>query len=631
MHFNRVRHLFTYLVVAILSTEPAHAALAYLAAAVANESTIVLDHGEYGFSSDSHHRPGEWKSVAFPMVPKRYASSRDPTTYPTAWARMKFDRRSLEAGNLALFGDMMKENFSLYLNGVQLYRSSTDADSAEFGWYRPMVVRLPEKLLRADDNEILLRGEPAAELPMGVGRIRIGAASELRDTYQRRFQFKITGPQTINGILVMFSLGFLLLWAGRPKDVVFGWIALVGFVWWFRNLHYFVGWVPMNTNLFWQLSMDAIFALVAAAYGFAATFFGVVRQKRLIGFILAVSFLAGVSRYLANALGVSDVPSFLVLLPLSLSVLYLLVSACWRAPALENIMMIAAVAVATIFGFHDLGAIKLAWIGIGFFLMPYGSLLVFAAFSFALGRRMLTAFSEVEDVNRTLELRVGEITDSLTQSEAERATLRVNVAVDSERARLMREIHDGIGSSLTTALAGAKQRNESPDTIATLTRSLSDLRIGVDSLEPIDGDVVLLLASLRHRMERELKGAGLVFRWNVEQVPQLAWLDPVCALHILRILQEAIGNALVHAQAEFVEARCCAALDAGIEGILIEIADNGIGFDTVTASRGKGMMNMSGRAEAINAKFACRSIPDAGTAISLWLPLDRRLGPRLTN
>ena len=244
---------------------------------------------------------------------------------------------------------------------------------------------------------------------------------------------------------------------------------------------------------------------------------------------------------------------------------------------------------------------------------------------------MLTAFSEVEDVNRTLELRVGEITDSLTQSEAERATLRVNVAVDGERARLMREIHDGIGSSLTTALAGAKQRNESPDTIATLTRSLSDLRIGVDSLEPIDGDVVLLLASLRHRMERELKGAGLVFRWNVEQVPQLAWLDPVCALHILRILQEAIGNALVHAQAEFVEARCCAALDAGIEGILIEIADNGIGFDTVTASRGKGMMNMSGRAEAINAKFACRSIPDAGTAISLWLPLDRRLGPRLTN
>ena len=69
--------------------------------------------------------------------------------------------------------------------------------------------------------------------------------------------------------------------------------------------------------------------------------------------------------------------------------------------------------------------------------------------------------------------------------------------------------------------------SESPDTIATLTRSLTDLRIGVDSLEPVDGDVVALLANLRHRMERELKGAGFAFALKVDASWRDDWDFPV--------------------------------------------------------------------------------------------------------
>jgi signal transduction histidine kinase len=188
---------------------------------------------------------------------------------------------------------------------------------------------------------------------------------------------------------------------------------------------------------------------------------------------------------------------------------------------------------------------------------------------------------------------------------------------------MMREIHDGIGSSLLTALANAKHRNESPDTIATLTRSLTDLRIGVDSLEPIGGDVVALLANLRHRMERELKGAGLTFVWKVNAAPPLPWLDPVGALHILRILQETIANCLRHSEGATIEVRCGPSSRDGAAGILIEIADNGIGFDPAGTSRGKGLANMAARAEALNASFSCTSAIGAGTTISIWLPLER--------
>jgi signal transduction histidine kinase len=287
-------------------------------------------------------------------------------------------------------------------------------------------------------------------------------------------------------------------------------------------------------------------------------------------------------------------------------------------------MMFGAIVLSLAFSFHDmLFSFNLSR-GAGLFLQPYGGLAIFAAFDVALTSRLQTALVDVEDVNLKLEARVAEITESLAESEEARAKLQVAHAVDGERERMMREIHDGIGSSLLTALAHAKHRNESPETIATLSRSLTDLRIGVDSLEPIDGDVVALLANLRHRMERELKGAGLTFVWKVKAAPPLSWLDPIGALHILRILQETIGNSLRHSEGATIEVRCEPSSQAGTAGILIEIADNGTGFDPARVSRGKGLANMAARAEALNARFSCASEVGAGTTISIWLPLEQR-------
>jgi signal transduction histidine kinase len=68
-------------------------------------------------------------------------------------------------------------------------------------------------------------------------------------------------------------------------------------------------------------------------------------------------------------------------------------------------------------------------------------------------------------------------------------------------------MHDGLGSNLMSALVLAEQGRLSRDAVAGLLREcLDDLRLVIDSLEPIGNDLVTLLALLRHRLARRPGG-----------------------------------------------------------------------------------------------------------------------------
>ncbi len=538
---------------------------------------------------------------------------------PSAWVRYHFDRAA-DGDRLSLSTEFMRERFTIYLNGVDIYRTNGNADDRNLAWHHPLFLPLPQTLLRKGSNTLMFRLQSVPERPLAIGKVVVGPDVLLRRSTNRQIMFETTAPQVINGVLAILTLGTLLFWLVRPQEQVFGWLALVGALWWFRNLHYFIASPPFREVLFWHMTTDSIFVLQAAVYGFAATFLDIPNRKKIILIVAGGSALAIGIRHLLVLAGRPDFASFLLTIPVTFAVLYALAVACLRLPRIENLLMLAAVAIATAFGFHDLMMSVNSPYTAGVYLQPFGSLLVFSAFGFALGRRMLLALAVNENVNAVLERRVAAAMAELERSEAIRRELQVANAVESERERMMREIHDGIGSSLITALAVAERLQESPGTISTLKRSITDLRIGVDSLEPIDGDVVMLLASLRHRMERELTAAGLTFVWKVENVPGLAWLDAVAALHVLRILQEAIGNILAHAGAATIEVSCSRVHWHDRDGVQITIADNGHGFDPDRIDGGRGLSNMHARAEALNATFTCKSSPVDGTAISLWLP-----------
>jgi len=114
-------------------------------------------------------------------------------------------------------------------------------------------------------------------------------------------------------------------------------------------------------------------------------------------------------------------------------------------------------------------------------------------------------------------------------------------------------------------------------------------------------------------------------RWQVPDLPRLDWLDPRCALHILRILQEALTNATRHTQADDIALRAVA--DA--TGVTLHLCDNGPGFDPDQAlhNGGRGLRNQLRRADAIGARLhwqqGAAAPGRAGTCVTLWLPLRR--------
>ena len=106
-------------------------------------------------------------------------------------------------------------------------------------------------------------------------------------------------------------------------------------------------------------------------------------------------------------------------------------------------------------------------------------------------------------------------------------------------------------------------------------------------------------------------------------VPPLAWLDAVNALHVFRILQEAIANIVKHSGAGEISVTCHTHAQNGRGGVQITLSDNGIGFDLNAKPMGRGLANMASRAISVHGEFAVESRIGGGTTTLLWLPFER--------
>jgi len=150
---------------------------------------------------------------------------------------------------------------------------------------------------------------------------------------------------------------------------------------------------------------------------------------------------------------------------------------------------------------------------------------------------------------------------------------------------------------------------------------MDDLKLAIDSMESVDADLLLLLATLRFRLAPRIESAGVALRWEVQPVPALPWLDPGSALHILRIMQECIANVLRHTRATTI----CFSTESAGEGVSVAIEDNGGGFEVEEALRrgGRGLRNQQQRAAAIGGTVSW-SAGSHGTRFTLWLPLQRK-------
>lgn len=237
------------------------------------------------------------------------------------------------------------------------------------------------------------------------------------------------------------------------------------------------------------------------------------------------------------------------------------------------------------------------------------------------------ATAAVRQANTSLAQRLQEREAELTASHQRLREVERRQTLAEERQRIMQDMHDGMGASLSSALWSVERgRLDRTGLTDVLKGCIDDLKLAIDSMEPVESDLLLLLATLRYRLGPRLESTGIALLWEVRDVPALPWLDPKAALHILRIAQEALANTIQHAEA--TEVRVSTGSDTA--SITVEIADNGRGFDAATvltraarsasAGVGKGLSNQLRRAKAIGAELHWTSDP-SGTRMTLRLPL----------
>jgi two-component system CheB/CheR fusion protein len=209
--------------------------------------------------------------------------------------------------------------------------------------------------------------------------------------------------------------------------------------------------------------------------------------------------------------------------------------------------------------------------------------------------------------------------------DCKRLEREILVSVELERQRLGRELHDGLSQLLTAAkfkLGWMRRELERQMPVEAaevagledeINRALEQARDMAHGLNPAS----LVARGLVAALEDLARGVARTFQMDcVCQCPHPMHIrDQDVALHLYRIAQEAVQNAVQHGRAR----RIVIALTEGEGCGRLDILDDGVGFCPGTLPAGMGLRNMEARAKAIGGRLAVRPRSGGGTLVNcLW-------------
>jgi signal transduction histidine kinase len=191
-------------------------------------------------------------------------------------------------------------------------------------------------------------------------------------------------------------------------------------------------------------------------------------------------------------------------------------------------------------------------------------------------------------------------------------------AVAEERARVAREIHDGLAQYLFTISTHASMLEGGSAPEGTIRRlkdaaalAQQEARFAILALSSASGNAPFD-AALRRYLDVLTADGELAVELEVDPGVQLA---PDEQIEVFRIVQEGLANIRKHAGAETAE------VWIGRDGRrrLVRILDDGAGFEANGDGAGQGLKNMRVRATSIGGEFTLESAPGHGTALEVVL------------
>lgn len=498
-------------------------------------------------------------------------------------------------------------------------------DAAKNNW----LVNVPAALLSTTGPNVLeLRITAQPDRYGGLWPVEYGPVASTTAAYNRLNFWKHTVQVWLSAGWLLIGLAAAALWA-QQRVPLYGWFALAACLGVARHVDRLWPDPPVPWGL-WAW-------LIAVAYGLHLLFMlhvvvslmhatPPVRMRRLM---LATG---AVMVALATVAFVFSMPqawtaALLVLLVFSLCVLWVTVRAARTAPLVWRVVLWTAVLVSLACAVHDLGFVR---IGARTDSAIRISLMPFVAFGMALlmGGVIVVRYNAVvrayQHLNNDLKVRVDEKERELKSTLEIVHQQKQAHALSEERQRIMRELHDGVGSQLVGLLNLASKGVTDPALIEEHVKlALDEMRMAVDSLQPVHNDLAIVLATLRYRVQARLEATGITVQWDVPNLPTLRNLTPQVALQVQRILLECLTNVLKHSRATVLRVHA-EWIDTAPTRVLIEVSDNGVGIAADLAQKGLrgglGLENMQTRATAIGATLFVGPAAPNGTMVRLAWP-----------
>ncbi len=204
------------------------------------------------------------------------------------------------------------------------------------------------------------------------------------------------------------------------------------------------------------------------------------------------------------------------------------------------------------------------------------------------------------------------------------AELEKQKAIDKERQRISREMHDDIGAGLTqiTLMSEAVKRNynkqQELDEIASISRQLvSNMGEIIWSLNPENKTLEQLYAYLRDQLGKLLEYSGIDYKISFPENGHNILLSNEQRRNMLLVTKEIVHNAIKHAHAKKIS------IESKLHEstISFRISDDGIGFDPDMAKGGNGLRNIQTRIAELGGTIEIQTAPTSGCSFKYNIPL----------
>jgi signal transduction histidine kinase len=251
-----------------------------------------------------------------------------------------------------------------------------------------------------------------------------------------------------------------------------------------------------------------------------------------------------------------------------------------------------------------------------------------AAIAFGTYLVLIALLARLLETQRKMEERIRQRTAALTDEIAERERLEKVILEISERERrnLGHDLHDGLGQHLTgTSLTGqilveklqtrhAEEAGDAKRLVMLIEEAIEQTRRLAKGLVLADIERDGLTAALQELAITSAEQSRVTCRFQCAgSLP----LDESATVHLYRIAQEAVSNALRHSKAQRIEISLAA---TGGE-LKLSVLDNGTGLPPSGArGHGLGLRIMAHRAAIVGASFAIGPSPGGGTLVTCRLP-----------